>query len=178
MFFDLEKAYDTTWPHGILKDLKEAGLKGQLPNFIKNYLSNRQFRVRVNNTFSDIYTQEDGVPQGGILSVTLFLLTINKITSSLPVNVGRSLYADDLLIYVRGRRINRVERPLQLALKEICTLGDEHGFKFSQTKTGCMQFWYYVRPEREPDLELYGQRIPVVENTKFLGLRVHSALHP
>ena len=27
VFFDLEKAYDTTWKHGIMKDLYDAGLK-------------------------------------------------------------------------------------------------------------------------------------------------------
>ena len=29
VFFDLEKAYDTTWKHGIMKDLHKLGLKGQ-----------------------------------------------------------------------------------------------------------------------------------------------------
>ena len=28
VFFDLEKAYDTTWKHGIMKDLHKLGLKG------------------------------------------------------------------------------------------------------------------------------------------------------
>ena len=28
VFFDLEKAYDTAWRHGILRDLHEFGLKG------------------------------------------------------------------------------------------------------------------------------------------------------
>ena len=170
VFFDLEKAYDTAWPHGILQDLKEVGLKGQLPNFIRNYLSNRRFNVRLNNTVSDTYDQEDGVPQGGILSVTLFLLKINKIISTLPTNIGRTLYADDLLIYARGRMTNSVQRHLRLALKKITILGDQNGFRFSQAKTTCMQFWYYTRPEGEPELELYGTPIPVVENTKFLGL--------
>jgi len=27
IFFDLEKAYDTTWKHGIMKDLSDAGLR-------------------------------------------------------------------------------------------------------------------------------------------------------
>ena len=31
IFFDLEKAYDTTWKYGILKDLRDAGLRGRLP---------------------------------------------------------------------------------------------------------------------------------------------------
>ena len=38
VFFDLEKAYDTTWRYGILKDLHNFGLKGRLPNFIESFL--------------------------------------------------------------------------------------------------------------------------------------------
>ena len=34
VFFDLEKAYDTTWKHGNLADLFEAGLRGRLPIFL------------------------------------------------------------------------------------------------------------------------------------------------
>jgi hypothetical protein len=45
--FDLEKAYDTTWKYYILKDLFDTGLKGKLPNFISNFLSEREFNVRV-----------------------------------------------------------------------------------------------------------------------------------
>jgi hypothetical protein len=37
IFFELEKAYDTTWKYGILKDLFDMGLKGKLPNFISNF---------------------------------------------------------------------------------------------------------------------------------------------
>jgi Reverse transcriptase (RNA-dependent DNA polymerase) len=31
VFFDLEKAYDTTWKGGILRDLHEVDLRGRLP---------------------------------------------------------------------------------------------------------------------------------------------------
>ena len=34
LFFDLEKAYDTTWRYGILRDLHELGLKGRLLFFL------------------------------------------------------------------------------------------------------------------------------------------------
>ena len=37
VFFDLEKAYDTTWKYGILQDLKDIGLTGHLPTFIKKF---------------------------------------------------------------------------------------------------------------------------------------------
>ena len=50
IFFDLEKAYDTTWKYGILRDLFEAGLRGRLPMFVSEFLSDRVFKVRVVNT--------------------------------------------------------------------------------------------------------------------------------
>ena len=87
VFFDLEKAYDTTWKHGILRDLETAGLKGRLPKFIEGFLANRKFRVRAGSHLSNTFKQEMGVPQGSILSVTLFVLKINDIVKSLPAGV-------------------------------------------------------------------------------------------
>ena len=52
VFFDLEKAYDTTWKYGIMRDLSDFCLKGRLPHFIDNFLSNRNFKVRVGTTVS------------------------------------------------------------------------------------------------------------------------------
>ena len=56
-----------------MRDLNDFGLKGRLPHFIDNFLSKRNFKVRVGTTLSDLQGQE-GVPQGSILSVTVFSL--------------------------------------------------------------------------------------------------------
>ena len=37
IFFDLEKAYDTTWKHDILKDVFEFGLRRRMPFLISNF---------------------------------------------------------------------------------------------------------------------------------------------
>ena len=47
IFFDLEKAYDTTWKYGIMKNIHDIGLKGRLPLFIQNFLNDREFKVKV-----------------------------------------------------------------------------------------------------------------------------------
>ena len=57
IFLDLEKAYDTTWKHGNLLDLYKTGLRGRLPMFFCYFLSNRYFKVRVWNIYSDPYSQ-------------------------------------------------------------------------------------------------------------------------
>ena len=79
VFFDLEKAYETAWHHGILLSLYEFGLCGHLPLFIQQFLSDRLIRVRVSGALSKHFPLEDGVPQGSILSVTLFLVAINGV---------------------------------------------------------------------------------------------------
>jgi len=72
VLFDLEKAYDTTWKYGIMRDLHRAGLQGRLPTFIEGFLQSRNFQVRLGSCLSQLYDQKMDVPQGSILSVTLF----------------------------------------------------------------------------------------------------------
>ncbi|GFX57060.1 probable RNA-directed DNA polymerase from transposon X-element [Trichonephila clavipes] len=41
LFFDIEKAYDRTWRYGILRNMYDFGLRGNLPIFIFNFLAVR-----------------------------------------------------------------------------------------------------------------------------------------
>ena len=170
VFFDLEKAYDTTWKYGIMNDLHEIGLKGRLPIFVQNFLSNREFKVRVGSTLSEAHNQEQGVPQGSILSVTLFSLKINNIVKCLNPGVNCSLYVDDFLICYRSKNMNTIERQLQLNLNKIQKWSTENGFKFSKSKTVCMHFCHLRKAHNDPILTLDGTPIPVVEENKFLGV--------
>jgi len=113
IFFDLEKAYDTTWKHGINQDLHDAGLRGRLPVFIENFLRDRKFKVRLGFEYSDSFDQEMGVPQGSLLSVTLFALKINSVVSSIFPGVECSLYVEDFLICYRSKYVHIIERHLQ-----------------------------------------------------------------
>ena len=49
VFFDLKKAYDTTWRYGILKDMHDMGLRGKLPQDVKQFLTSRSFQVSATN---------------------------------------------------------------------------------------------------------------------------------
>ena len=169
IFFDLEKAYDTTWKYGILKDLYNLGLKGRLPSFISNFLSNRSFNVRVGNTLSDTFEQEQGVPQGSILSPILFSIKINNIVNCVQ-NSECSLFVDDFGIFCRSRNMENIEFTLQHCLNEIETWATENGFKFSKIKTQCVHFCQIRRMHADPKLHIYGTQIPVVKEAKFLGL--------
>ena len=109
VFFDLEKAYDTTWKYGIMRDLYDLGLRGRLPMSMKNFLFERTFRVRVGSTFSDSQHPEEGVPQGSILSVTLFSIKINNIVKYLTPSLDCALYVNEFVICYRATHMNIVE---------------------------------------------------------------------
>ena len=109
IFFDLEKAYDTTRKCGIMKDLHEMGLKGRLPLFIDNFLKGRQFKVCSDNIHSSLNPQEEGVPQGSILSPTLFTVKINSIIDALPEDIEKSLYVDDLAVYCQSSNMSIIK---------------------------------------------------------------------
>ena len=82
VFFDLEKAYDTTWKYGIMRDLGDFGLKGRLPHLIDNFLSNRNFKVRVGTALSDLKCQEEGFHRAAfylLLFLALKLMILLKL---------------------------------------------------------------------------------------------------
>ena len=64
-FLDYEKAFELASPAAILISLVNRGIKGNLLAFNKNYLINRQARVKFQGTVSSYKNLENGTPQGG-----------------------------------------------------------------------------------------------------------------
>ena len=159
----------------------KIGLRGNLPKFICNFLSHRTFQVLLGTTLSDTFTQEEGVPQGAILSTTLFNLKINDIAKELNPGMDCSLYVDDFSICYRSKRMALIERQVQGQINKLQKWTTNNGFSFSIIKTRAMHFVPpYLHPKyQEPDPELYlnGHRIKVVAQTKFLGLIWDSKLN-
>lgn len=178
VFYDLEKAYDTTWRYGIMKDLRRKGLRGRLPLYIEQFLSDRKFKVRINNTYSNTEIQESGVPQGSILSVTLFILKIDEIAEQIPKdpNFHSSLYVDDLQIGYRHQDLNQIQTKLQQCMNKIHDWAQKNGCKFSKTKTKVVHFTTIPGLHPSPTLKLYNNILPYVDDIRFLGLIWDSKL--
>ncbi|GBN79631.1 RNA-directed DNA polymerase from mobile element jockey [Araneus ventricosus] len=176
IFFDIEKAYDRTWRYGILKDLHDLGLRGNLPIFIKNFLKLRKFRVKVESEFSDFFIQEEGVPQGSVLSVTLFILKINNILKQLPTSVRGYLYVDDLYISCTGTNMHFIQRQLQTAVNNVTQWCNSNGFTISTSKTAGVHFCRKRNLHNDPEIKLYGELITFVNEIRFLGVTFDKKL--
>ena len=95
-----------------MKDLRDFGIKGRLPQFIDGFLSKRKFKVDFDSTLSDVKNQKESIPQSSILSVTLFNIKINNVIKELLSGIDGSLYVDDLMICFKSKYIHIIERKL------------------------------------------------------------------
>lgn len=99
--FDLEYAYNLR--NHILSTLQSFGIQGRILYFIKNFLNNRTFKIILGNYRSESFILENGIPQGSVLSVILFLVHINCISQlKLATKVDILLYADDIVMFSRN----------------------------------------------------------------------------
>lgn len=132
---DLAKAYDRTWTRNILTNLNTWGIEGHLFNFIQHFLSDRKFKVLIGRETSGLRIQENGVPQGSVLSVTLFLVAMQTIFANIPSNVDALIYADDILLISKGPFQASVRKKLQIAVDSVVDWAHSVGFSISAEKS-------------------------------------------
>ena len=152
------------------------GLRGNLPIFIGNFLSDRTFQVHLGTILSDkIFHQEKGVPQGAILSTTLYNFKINNIVKQVHPGVECPLYVDDFVIRYKSPTIDAIQRKLQHTINRLEEWTLKNGFTISKNKTVAMHFC----PDKkclDPVLNLDNDPIQFVKEAKFLGLICNTKL--
>ena len=105
LFFDLGKAFDSTWKYGILRDMYELGFRGRLPCFIDNFISDHLFQVKIGFTLYEFHVQENGIHQGSILPPVLFSfnIKISDIIKALLEGSESSLFVYDPCPLFKGQ---------------------------------------------------------------------------
>jgi hypothetical protein len=100
---------------------------------LASYLSNRGFKVLVEETFSTIKQISAGVPQGSILGAILFILFISYIPKHPKTDF--SVLADNTAIYSISLSIPQNMRYLQQHLDKLNIYCDRWKIKINPNKT-------------------------------------------
>jgi len=78
-------------------------IRGRMYMWFKKILTDRSISVRIHTSFSDKFFLENGIPQGSVISPTLFLIMVNDL-ESLHLKSIPSQFADDTSIHKSGRK--------------------------------------------------------------------------
>lgn len=172
---DISKAYDTVNRTAVLNTLSKMNFSGRMFEYIKNFLSDRTFKVRIGSTFSTVRPMIRGIPQGSTLSVTLFLIAIDPLFSSIPSNVQILIYADDIVIVAYGKQRKRLRSKLQQAAEEAMHWLSSTGFKIEISKCKLLHTCTNRRHRGSiPNVCLDDTTIPCVKEMQILGLTIDN----
>ena len=79
--------------------MKKAGIRGNLLNWVENYLHDRCQRVVIQGQASTWGSIEAGVPQGAVPGPLMFLIYVNDIVDIVKSEIR--LFADDTTLYIQ-----------------------------------------------------------------------------
>ena len=170
VFFDLKSAFDKVNHYKLFKVLADIGIKGNMLSWLISFLSDRKIQVCLENFFSAIYSINQGVPQGSIISPLLFIILLCKLPNIVPV-VSKE-FADDLVFSVTADTLEDAELLMQDAIERLLQWCKDMELVLNPTKTKAMCFT--SMRDNIPTLKLDGNDIEAVSSFKYLGMTLDA----
>lgn len=139
VFIDIKKAFDMVDHSLLLHKLFLLGFRGVPYKWFVSYLSNRFFKVKIDNTYSLPFKVEFGVPQGSVLGPILFLIYINSIFN-LNLKGKIIAFADDMALNYYAPSASELSNMINSDMKVLRSWFDSHYMILSEkTKIMCFR---------------------------------------
>ena len=162
---DMRKAFDTINIHALIRKLLQTNIPGPIIKFIANYIKGRKAYTTYRNHTSKQRQFKTGVPQGGVLSPTLFnIFTSDLPPPSAPVQV--MVYADDITITSTHTSTSAANKKyIQPYLHKVFAWTKQNNLLLNPDKTTCTLF--------TPDPAEYTSNLDLTINNKALPMATH-----
>ena len=167
---DMSKAFDMVNLYILLRKIQNTNIPNIIIQYLANYLRGRKAYTHYNNADSAKKQFKTGVPQGGVLSPTLFNIYTSDIPTP-PDKVHNTTYADDMTAYSSDAKYKKAEERLQPYLDELSQWTKDNDLKLNPTKTQTTLFTpdpaeYSVNL----NLTIDDTRLPMERHPTILGL--------
>jgi hypothetical protein len=166
ILLDFSKAFDKVPHQRLLLKLRHYVIRGNLLDWIEDFLSERTRRVLVEGQHSSSAKVTSGVPQGTVIGPLLFLVFINDLPEC--VKSTPRLFADDCLLY-RPIRSKAVSEELQADLDKLQKWENNWLMSFNPDKCEVIRITN-KRKQLTSDYYIHGKKLVNVPLAKYLGL--------
>ena len=176
---DITKAFDKVWHSGLIYKLFT---QYQLPELTKilltHFLIGRQYQITHRNKLSFTFTSSAGVPQGSVLSPTLFIMYTNDTPSPLNNTTLTMHYADDITTLIQAPTFTCLNKRIA---KEITHLDHYQAMWLIQTNKTKSKIVLYKQhankvKQYEP-IKINNETIPFAPSTNILGVTFDNQLN-
>ena len=173
---DLKAAFDTVNHEILLKKLERYGVRGHSLQWFDSYLTDRKFRVRIGNSFSDEQTLNIGIPQGSILGPILFIIYNNDLPQVSSI-LKTTLFADDTNFSLTHKDYDSMVGLLNTELTKIHDWTVANRLTINNTKTELLLFSNRSPIHNNEQVVLNGQFVSYVDHAKFLGIVIDNKIN-
>lgn len=172
-FLDFSKAFDIVNHRIICAKLTALGVSPEVVGWVRSFLANRTFQVRIDDVVSDSAAVPSGVPQGSVIGPLLFLVMVNDLPNE--HRLFCRMFADDTKL---GGRSDTVPS-IQLDLDRTADWTRRNCMHLNAAKSQHLHFGRNACPNLVfPDPTGVPVPIPQAQSVKDLGILIDSSLSP
>ena len=173
---DISKAFDAVPRTLLTNKIFNTTLHNNSKRWLANYLTGRQAFVHYNGKSSRTRNMNNGVPQGSVLSPTLFNLYLHDIPTP-PPNIQIASYADDVTITSIHHKAQDCTVQAQSYLDQLSHWLSTNRLKVAPSKSTCTLLTNYTREHQyRPHITLDNTPLPHTHEPKILGITYNTSM--
>ena len=146
-----------------------------MTRWLSDFLVGRVIQINVNGFLSNKISPVAGVPQGSVLSPLLFLVYVNDLPKPHHRQNSKSQFDDDTALWDADKNVQFAAKLLRKDLRKLAKWSAKWRIKLNPEKTKVIIFSRSsLAKNSEPILKLYGERLKIYPQVKFLRITFDS----